>query len=113
MMEYTAAFEINCGISNGHVVSPDCYKKNESITAKTSQEAISTLLENATYLLKEHMCNPVTGLVKITLLSLTDFNGNNITPTSLEECQNYSVAFENNHPVFQRRSIGAILFGKS
>ena len=79
-MKYTAIFQIDCGVADGHGVKyPDNYERPEKIEASTDDEALKGAYKIAVYLSRDHLSNPDTNFTTVLLESLIDSTGRIIT----------------------------------
>ncbi len=78
-MEYLAKYEIDCGDSPGFGVKyPGHFKRNETIIADNFFEAAYQTIKRAIKFSRSHLSDPDTKLTVVTLLDLTDQNGNSL-----------------------------------
>jgi hypothetical protein len=75
-MEYTAMYEISCGVSNGFGAKyPDQVEREQKIQASGDHAALREAMNCATSFADDYLSNPDTGKTTVRLLSLAGPGG--------------------------------------
>ena len=77
MLDYTALYGIDCGVSPGFGMKyPDYVEREENFKASDDHDSVEKAMEKANEFADDYLSNPETGKTTVTLLNLYGSNGN-------------------------------------